>query len=73
MTYEQNTINEAFERYLKTDLSEKTRAEIASHYDASIAEAFELIYRDALNCAVDSRNATMNAEWIKEKSLAVKS
>jgi cytochrome c553 len=33
---------------LKPDLSEKTFAEIAAHYGASIAEAVELIYRDTL-------------------------
>jgi hypothetical protein len=62
MTDEQNIINEAFENYLQSSLDIETRERIAAQYGETIAAQSEFIYKDALNCPVDGRTATMDAE-----------
>ena len=59
MTDERNIINEAFEKYLQSFLDKEGRGKIVANYGETIAAQAEFIYRDALNCPVDCRAATM--------------
>lgn len=61
MTNEQNNINEAFEIYLQTSLDKEARERIAARYGEAIAAGVEAISKDALQCPVDWRAATMDS------------
>ena len=61
MPTEQETINEAFEKYLSPSLTRETRQKIAEEYGKSVASKINIIYDDVMNAPVDWRTATVDS------------
>ena len=58
---EEDRINEAFTRALRSSWSEETRQEITQFFGEEIAIKARLIYDDIMRCPVDWRVATIDS------------
>ena len=58
---EEETLNEAFEKYLESTLSKESRQKLIKEYGDEIASEVNAIYQDAMQAPVDWKTATIDS------------